>query len=69
MANFPTEDPYTPARSGTAEGWRQTHLGRLMGHALRRFDARVLALMANDVAVPLRAGVYGSSVGKFAMAK
>jgi DNA-binding MarR family transcriptional regulator len=24
-----------------------------MGHALRRFDARVLALMANDVAVPL----------------
>jgi len=53
MANSPTEDPNTPAGSGTAEGWRQTHLGRLMGHALRRFDARVLALMANDVAVPL----------------
>lgn len=52
MVISPSEDPATPALSG-AEGWRQTHLGRLMGHALRRFDARVLALMANDVAVPL----------------
>jgi len=34
-------------------GWRQTHLGRLLGHAMRRFDARVLALMAGNVAVPL----------------
>lgn len=33
--------------------WRQTHLGRLLGHALRRFDARVLELMARDVDVPL----------------
>ncbi len=33
--------------------WRQAHLGRLMGHALRRFDARVLQLMARDVQVPL----------------
>ncbi|UHJ64825.1 MarR family transcriptional regulator [Melaminivora jejuensis] len=33
--------------------WRQVHLGRLMGHALRRFDARVLQLMARDVQVPL----------------
>lgn len=33
--------------------WRLTHLGRLLGHALRRFDARVLQLMASDVAVPL----------------
>ena len=33
--------------------WRQTHLGRLMGDALRRFDARVLQLMARDVQVPL----------------
>jgi DNA-binding MarR family transcriptional regulator len=33
--------------------WRQTHLGRLMGHALRRFDERVLALMASSVEVPL----------------
>ena len=34
-------------------GWRQTHLGRLLGHSLRRFDARVLAIMASDVRVPL----------------
>ena len=34
-------------------GWRQTHLGRLLGSALRRFDARVLQLMASNVEVPL----------------
>ena len=34
-------------------GWRETHLGRLMGDALRRFDTRVLALMARNVEVPL----------------
>jgi len=33
--------------------WRQTHLGRLLGHAMRRFDDRVLALMARNVEVPL----------------
>ena len=33
--------------------WRQTHLGRLLGEAMRRFDARVLALMAYNVEVPL----------------
>lgn len=36
-----------------ALGWRQTHLGRLLGHALRRFDARVLTLMAHNMEVPL----------------
>lgn len=35
------------------EGWRLTHLGRLLGHAMRRFDARVLNLMAHNVEVPL----------------
>lgn len=35
------------------DGWRQTHLGRLLGHAMRRFDARVLDLMANNIDVPL----------------
>lgn len=34
-------------------GWRLTHLGRLLGHAMRRFDARVLDLMAHNVEVPL----------------
>ena len=33
--------------------WRQTHLGRLLGHAMRRFDARVLALMAASERAPL----------------
>ncbi|MBT9549744.1 MAG: winged helix-turn-helix transcriptional regulator [Hydrogenophaga sp.] len=33
--------------------WRSAHLGRLMGLALRRFDARVLYLMAHDPNVPL----------------
>lgn len=41
--------PVTPAE----DAWRQTHLGRLLGHAMRRFDARVLQLMARDVEVPL----------------
>ena len=39
--------------SRAEEGWRQTHLGRLLGHAARRFDERVLHLMAHDVNVPL----------------
>ena len=33
--------------------WRQTHLGRLLGHAMRRFDARVLQLMARSAEAPL----------------
>ncbi|GAB2486762.1 MAG: MarR family winged helix-turn-helix transcriptional regulator [Comamonas sp.] len=41
--------PTTPA----SDAWRQTHLGRLLGHAMRRFDARVLQLMARDIDVPL----------------
>ena len=35
------------------DGWRQTHLGRLLGLAMRRFDARVLELMAHNENVPL----------------
>jgi DNA-binding MarR family transcriptional regulator len=33
--------------------WRLTHPGRLLGHAARRFDERVLELMARNVDVPL----------------
>lgn len=36
-----------------ANTWRLTHLGRLLGHAARRFDERVLALMAHAIDVPL----------------
>lgn len=35
------------------DAWRLTHLGRLLGHAMRRFDERVLQLMAHNVEVPL----------------
>ena len=35
------------------QDWRQAHLGRLLGHAMRRFDERVLNLMAHNVDVPL----------------
>lgn len=50
MPDFlPAGPPPTPAE----DGWRQTHLGRLLGHAMRRFDARVLQLMAHNVEVPL----------------
>ena len=37
----------------TDDSWRLTHLGRLLGHAARRFDERVLELMAHNVDVPL----------------
>jgi DNA-binding MarR family transcriptional regulator len=42
----------SPAFS-TQQDWRQIHLGRLLGHAMRRFDARVLHLMAHNEDVPL----------------
>ncbi|TSE20980.1 MarR family protein [Tepidimonas alkaliphilus] len=38
---------------GPEERWRLTHLGRLLGHARRRFDARVLELMAHSPQAPL----------------
>lgn len=41
------------SRTPDDEGWREVHLGRLLGHASRRFDERVLHLMAHDVDVPL----------------
>jgi len=44
---------HLPSSPPLDDGWRQTHLGRLLGHAMRRFDARVLHLMAHDAEVPL----------------
>ena len=44
----PIDTPNTPDDS-----WRITHLGRLLGHSLRRFDERVLWLMSRDPLVPL----------------
>jgi len=42
-----------PAFAALDDRWRQAHLGRLLGHAMRRFDERVLALMTHDAEVPL----------------
>ena len=54
MANMDAPIPPNDSPGGPSDpSWRLTHLGRLLGHALRRFDARVLALMARDVQVPL----------------
>ncbi|MGY8904695.1 MAG: MarR family winged helix-turn-helix transcriptional regulator [Burkholderiales bacterium] len=39
--------------SASDDRWRQSHLGRLLGQALRRFDERVLTLMAHNHEVPL----------------
>ncbi|RYX93033.1 MAG: MarR family transcriptional regulator [Comamonadaceae bacterium] len=52
MAENLLSDPSKDLPAGSL-GWRQTHLGRLLGHALRRFDERVLTLMASSVNVPL----------------
>ncbi len=43
----------SPPATHADDRWRQNHLGRLLGLALRRFDERVLHLMAHDPNVPL----------------
>ena len=53
MADFSPATVSATPTPGADDRWRQTHLGRLMGSALRRFDARVLQLMARNVEVPL----------------
>lgn len=45
---MPENTPLSPD-----DRWRSGHLGRLMGQALRRFDERVLHLMAHNPQVPL----------------
>ena len=53
MDKMPSLSTLDAGEASTDPGWRVTHLGRLMGHALRRFDERVLSLMASNVLVPL----------------
>ena len=36
------------------DSWRTTHIGRLLGEALRRFDTRVQTLMAHSELAPLQ---------------
>ena len=49
----PNLEPREALATVLDDRWRETHLGRLLGHAMRRFDARVLSLMANNDQVPL----------------
>ena len=50
MASKPTKKAIPKA---PPQDWRQSHLGRLLGAAMRKFDERVLYLMAHNVDVPL----------------
>lgn len=52
MRKTPQIPPAEPPNA-LEDRWRQTHLGRLLGHAMRRFDERVLHLMAHNEGVPL----------------
>jgi DNA-binding MarR family transcriptional regulator len=53
MSFLPPGERSSALLGDAPDSWRLTHLGRLLGHALRRFDARVLELMARDIEVPL----------------
>jgi DNA-binding MarR family transcriptional regulator len=53
LVSLPYDLGVTSAPPVRADSWRLTHLGRLLGHAARRFDERVLELMAHNVEVPL----------------
>jgi DNA-binding MarR family transcriptional regulator len=52
-SSVPNSEPKDALAGVLDDRWRETHLGRLLGHAMRRFDARVLSLMANNDQVPL----------------
>ena len=52
-SSVPNLEPKDALTGVLDDRWRETHLGRLLGHAMRRFDARVLSLMANNDQVPL----------------
>lgn len=53
MVVLPDASDEQPRPPPVEDGWRQLHLGRLLGHAMRRFDDRVLTLMSHDPQVPL----------------
>ena len=48
-----SSDTLTAPEDWHDDRWRQSHLGRWLGHAMRRFDERVLQLMARNPGVPL----------------
>lgn len=52
-APAPSEGENSTPQSAASTEWRERHMGRLLGLALRRFDERVLEIMAHDPHVPL----------------
>ncbi|MEY2659988.1 MAG: hypothetical protein RLZZ123_1160 [Pseudomonadota bacterium] len=52
MHTQPSPAPALPSARAGAD-WRRTQLGRLLGQAMRRFDERVMYLMAHQPEVPL----------------
>jgi DNA-binding MarR family transcriptional regulator len=48
------ENTTTQALQQGTDAWRSTHMGRLLGEALRRFDGRVQELMARSADAPLQ---------------
>jgi DNA-binding MarR family transcriptional regulator len=61
MTSIPTSD------NAESDLWRQSHMGHWMGLALRKFDIRVLSLLARNDGIPLalsnlaRRGQLGAS--------
>ena len=45
--------PETTRPAAPDDAWRHIHLGRHLGHAMRKFDERVRALMTQDDETPL----------------
>jgi DNA-binding MarR family transcriptional regulator len=41
------------SNASTNDTWRWSHMGRLLGESLRRFDERVMTLMAHSAQAPL----------------
>lgn len=46
------DEPHS-TKNKLSRDWQNNHMGRLLGDALRRFDARVLQVMARHEALPL----------------
>ena len=53
MTLTPPKSTAAPMAAPVRADWRRSQLGRLLGQAMRRFDERVLYLMAHQPEVPL----------------
>jgi DNA-binding MarR family transcriptional regulator len=48
-----SKDNLHSTKNNLSRDWQNNHMGRLLGDALRRFDARVLQVMSRHEALPL----------------